>query len=139
MPNTALMNKLARASTSGIVPHPNFQWRGRRPYAQPSEAPGMYHAETIKRQAVTARWLWQHPDVTAWDYRPDAAGMGLDPWRQIEGVDANRFESEYFLEFGLRSAGVGPFYVVYVQQHDLQRIEDEERADAEAICAAHPS
>lgn len=74
-----------------IIPHPNF--RGPHapgnPIVNASSAPEMYAAEMCGRQAVSVAWLWDHPDTPAYTYDLHAAGMGLDPWRLIDGVNPN--------------------------------------------------
>lgn len=54
----------------------------------------MYAAELCVRQAVTVAWLWDHPDTPAYRYDKDAAEMGLDPWRSIDGVNPSLSGSE---------------------------------------------
>lgn len=119
-PMTPLTAKLARESANGIVMHPSFM---RRPgdgdkYAKPSDAPGMYDAGKCKRQAVTIAWAAAHPDGTYWEHNAEALLYGMDPWREIQGIDQSRVGPTYYYDTGRAEKTVGPTYVVFAQTKD---------------------
>lgn len=78
-------------SSPGVVNHD---------FVDASKSGGQYTAEEANRQAVTARWLFEHPDVHGYLYAAGDTEGGLDPWRQIEGVDASRDSTRYFIQWG---------------------------------------
>lgn len=89
-----------------------------------SDAPGQYEAEQCNRQAVTAQWLFDHPDVVGHFFLADDADLGLDPWRVIEGCDALRDGSKIILEYGRTGdKHVDPDFVVYVSRREALTVE----------------
>lgn len=86
-------------------------------YINASDAPGQFEAEQCNRQAVTVRWLFEHPDATGYLFNKEAAEDGLDPWRVIEGVDAKPDNSAYYVEYGRTGTKeVAPDFEVYVSR-----------------------
>jgi hypothetical protein len=75
-----------------------------------------YRADQAKRVAVTAQWLWDHPDTGAYLFDVEADNFGLDPWVTIVGVDAMRDGSKIILETGrIGERLVDPDELVFVQ------------------------
>lgn len=110
-------------------------------YINASDAPGQFEAEQCNRQAVTVRWLFEHPDVTGYLFNAEAGGMGLDPWRVIEGVDAKPDNSAYYVEFGRTgSKEVAPDFVVYASRASVASMAADQLAHRLQLakwCALH--
>jgi len=66
--------------TQGILPHR---------YINASDDPEAWAADQCGRQGVTVEWFFRQmdPDTPAWVYDSHANECGLDPWREIEGID----------------------------------------------------
>ena len=93
----------------GIIPHH---------YRNALEQPGQFDAELCKRQAVTAQFLHQHPDMQGYIFDPDA--MRDSAWTMIGGVDALVDGSKIVLEYGRTGERqVDPTYQVFVGHADL--------------------
>lgn len=108
-------SKYAAASinVAGVINHS---------FVNASEQPAQYDAERCNRQAVTARWLFAHPDATGYLYLEGDAAAGLDPWRVIEGVDAKRDDSAYYVEWGRTGTKeVAPNFVVFVSRKEVEK------------------
>ena len=62
-------------------------------------------------------------EAPAYLYRPEAAEMGLDPWRLIEGVDRSTI-GESFEIWGVAdwARKVGPNFVIYVSRAHARKI-----------------
>src|SRR4029077_9442793 len=89
----------------------------RHDYRLASENPGQYRADECRRQAVTAQWLWEHPDTTGWIYDKEADDFGLDYWREIVGVDCLVDNSKIILETGRTGERlVDPTFQVFVSR-----------------------
>lgn len=87
-----------------------------------SEAPGQYEAELCGRQAVTARWLFDHPDVQGYLFHAESADMGLDGWRLIEGCDALLDGSKIIIWYGRTGEKpVDPDFVVYAPRTSVEK------------------
>lgn len=96
--------------TNGIIPHR---------YVNISDAPGQYAAEQTGRQAVTAKFLMEHPDMSGYIYYADQEGIG-EPWVLIDGIDALCDGSQIILEFGRTGERhVNPDEPVFVSQKAL--------------------
>lgn len=79
-----------------------------------------YEAQKCNRVPVTAKWLFEHPDIYGYVYREESIEYGLDPWIVVGGVDSLRDGSKIILEYG--STGemlVDPDFVVYVSSKDI--------------------
>lgn len=74
--------------------------------------------ETGRRRVTVAEWN-NRPDALidkyAYWYDPEAAEMGLDPWRLIEGIDAHARDGLYDVDFAngtyRTTPGEHPIYV----------------------------
>lgn len=102
----------------GIIPHH---------FVNSSEQPGQCAAEQCDRQAVTARWLWEHPDLAAWMYVPRLGDT--ESWVEITGVDAT-VKGPLMIILNVGRTGerpVLPDTQLFVQNRDLlQRKKDLE-------------
>jgi len=106
-------SKYARLAAPGVVDHA---------FINASDAPGQYEAELCNRQAVTASWLFDHPDVTGYIYHAEAADVGLDPWVTIEGVDLRVDKLKAILWHGRTGEKeVEPDYVVYAPRRAVEQ------------------
>ncbi len=95
-------------------------------YINASEQPGQYDADQCGRQAVTAQWLYEHPDVFAFIYREENNDMCLDPWLVITGVDKNVGNEDIWLDYNSRGEMlVGPDYQVFVSKKDAAAHDGE--------------
>lgn len=98
-------------TTPGVINHA---------FIDASEQPGQFAAEECNRQAVTVRWLFEHPDAQGYIYSKDNDDLGLDPWRMIDGTDKSTRDERYFLDFGRASTrAVASDFVVYVSRKDV--------------------
>lgn len=76
-----------------------------------------FRADQANRVAVTAQWLWEHPDTQAYIFNAEADDYGLDAWVSVQGVDALTDGSKIILETGRVSERlVDPDDVVFVQR-----------------------
>lgn len=94
-------------------------------YFDPSDDIALFEADEIDRVAVTAQFLHESmdADVASWIFYPEAHDLGLDPWREITGMDKlirGPHEGHYVLEFsGGSDLTVHPEHRVFVQRRNL--------------------
>ena len=74
-----------------------------------------FRATQANRVAVTAQWLWEHPDTQGYIFEAGADDFGLEPWVTIVGVDALTDGSKIILEVGRTGERiVEPGYLVFI-------------------------
>ena len=76
-----------------------------------------YVLQKCRRKPITAQQLCENPDLQGWLYSKEMHDLGLDPWRMITGVDADRLNNptKIFLDYGICSEKeVSPDYTVYI-------------------------
>jgi hypothetical protein len=83
----------------------------------------VYEAERAKRRPVTLRFYMDEMcDAAAWTFNAEAFELGLDPWREVTGIDCRPDGSEYWLEYsGGASRPLPPDHRIFVQIKDLNK------------------
>lgn len=77
--------------------------------------------EIDNRRAVTAKWLFEHPDCVGYIYNSN--NCWGDPWTMITGVDVRMNDGRIILEYGQMSEiVVERDYEVYVSIKELEKI-----------------
>lgn len=89
-------------------------------YKNASDDLGQHEADACNRQAVTAEWARQHPDVHCWLFRKGNVEFGMDPWRLIDSIDTDVDHGTIilWLENG-SEISVDSEFVVYAQCRDM--------------------
>ena len=89
----------------------------------------LYLAKEANRVAVTAQWLWDNElEPTGYIFSKSNYVLGLDPWIEIQGVDAKVDGSKIILETGrTREKAVHPRYEVFVHRNAINRLQAKER------------
>lgn len=73
-------------------------------------------AHSVNRKPMAVKEFYNHPELIGWIYNHTRDQMKMDPWTQIEGVDASIDWKEYYLDYGISGhKKVGPDFVVWVQ------------------------
>lgn len=96
-------------------------------FPQP-KAPGFVHPAT-GRVAVLVGDLADsdlNGDVPAYFYSEEAEGLGFDPWRVIEGIDAHTGGQDFDVCFACGTyRTVGPLMTVFLSAADAARLAAE--------------
>lgn len=98
-----------------MTPHPDARIIPHEPRWPGGSPKDLDHsdAERVNRQAVTAAWLWDHPDVTAWFLLTGVT----EQWIEITGVDMLNKCGSIVLEYGRTAERVvAPSFEVYVHK-----------------------
>lgn len=96
-------------------------------FPQP-KAPGFVHLAT-GRVAVLVSDLADsdlNGDVPAYFYSEEAEGLGFDPWRVVEGIDAHKGGNDFDVCFDSGTyRTVGPLMTVFLSAADAARLAAE--------------
>jgi hypothetical protein len=98
-----------------MIQHKRYQNNG--PIIDPIQSA----ADFIGRQAVTVDWYLENmTDATAWWFNELADDCGMDPWMEIDGIDAATEGQDRWIEFTSgRTKRVGPAFQIFVQKKDI--------------------
>lgn len=78
--------------------------------------------------AVTAQWLWDNElEPTGYIFSKSNYALNLDPWIEIQGVDAKVDGSAIILWVGrTKEKVVHPNYEVFVHRNSINRLQTKE-------------
>lgn len=82
-----------------------------------------YEASRCNRVAATVLfYAEQMCDAPAWTFDAEAHELGLDPWREVQGVDYTADKAKFWLDYASgTSRPLTPMHRVFVQIKDLPK------------------
>lgn len=96
-------------------------------FPQP-KAPGYVHPTTGRVAVLVADLAASdlNGDVPAYFYSEEAEGLGFDPWRLVEGIDAHTSGQDFDVCFDSGTyRTVGPLMTVFLSAADAARLAAE--------------